>query len=284
MIKIFAVGAIAALLMSNSCDGTGADNQKPEKPAATPIIETTPAEDPVMADEMLDEEIEEPGRWAWSGDKGPEYWGDLSREFETCKIGQMQSPIDLVKSATRIGAVPVALSYGRVPVEVMSYQDVLEIHVSGEHQMQAGETDWRLYNIYLHTPAMHRFDNIQYPAEIHFQHVDEAGRQGVLAVPVKVGEANAPLGMIMGTYLPGLQHAQKADAEFALTDLVPEDLSVYHYTGSMVRPPCMEGVEWFVAATPLTASAEQLGIIKKTFRPNARPVQPSNGRDVTKPE
>jgi len=37
-------------------------------------------------------------------EKGPSHWGELKKEWETCKTGKMQSPIDL--SSHRVRVVP----------------------------------------------------------------------------------------------------------------------------------------------------------------------------------
>lgn len=37
-------------------------------------------------------------------EKGPSHWGELKKEWETCKSGKMQSPIDL--SSHRVRVVP----------------------------------------------------------------------------------------------------------------------------------------------------------------------------------
>ena len=35
------------------------------------------------------------GHWGYEGPSGPEKWGELSEEFKACKVGHMQSPVDL---------------------------------------------------------------------------------------------------------------------------------------------------------------------------------------------
>ena len=36
--------------------------------------------------------------WSYTGDDGPEHWGDLTPDFVQCKVGLNQSPIDIVAS------------------------------------------------------------------------------------------------------------------------------------------------------------------------------------------
>lgn len=58
----------------------------------------------------------------------------------------------------------------------------------------------------------------------------------------------------------------------------------YRYDGSLTTPPCSETVNWFVMATPMTASAAQIAKFKAAFPDpmNNRPVQALNDRSVFK--
>lgn len=233
---------------------------------------------------MAEEEMEQPDRWAYSGAKGPENWGDLTREFELCKLGQAQSPINIPAEA-EVSPLSISVQYHSIPIEVMMHQNVLEIHVSGKNYMTVGGQEWRLYNIFLHTPAEHKIDNIQYPAELQFYHTDDKGSLLVSSVLLKNGQENSEINKMMQAYIPALiDKATKVDGQIDLTGLLPNSKSAYYYQGSMTRPPCMEGVNWLILAEPVSISNHQIGIIKKSFRANARPTQPINGRVVHKSE
>ena len=39
--------------------------------------------------------LAEGGHWTYQGHGGPSEWGSLSPEFGTCKLGKLQSPIDI---------------------------------------------------------------------------------------------------------------------------------------------------------------------------------------------
>ena len=43
-----------------------------------------------------------PPHWSYEGKEGPEHWGDLDPSFATCKLGRVQSPID-ISAATITG-------------------------------------------------------------------------------------------------------------------------------------------------------------------------------------
>ncbi len=67
-------------------------------------------------------------------------------------------------------------------------------------------------------------------------------------------------------------------------ELVPGELDVFRYMGSLTTPPCSEGVNWHVAEDALTASRRQLEALEDLMGNNARPVLPVNGRLVVAPE
>jgi carbonic anhydrase len=52
----------------------------------------------------------------------------------------------------------------------------------------------------------------------------------------------------------------------------------WHYLGSLTTPACTEAVEWFVMASPLTISTEQLTAFEGSLRRNQRDEDTTNNR------
>ena len=69
-------------------------------------------------------------------------------------------------------------------------------------------------------------------------------------------------------------------ATFDPAKLLPANLSVYRYEGSLTTPPCTEGVRWHVARHRATASAAQITALHAIMGDNARPIQPAHARLV----
>jgi carbonic anhydrase len=65
------------------------------------------------------------------------------------------------------------------------------------------------------------------------------------------------------------------------TFLLPNDRSYYAYLGSLATPPCSEGVQWFVFREPVEVDASYIRRLLDLVGPNARPVQPLNGRPIS---
>lgn len=54
------------------------------------------------------------------GDRGPEHWGDLKKEWSTCKYGKLQSPIDLRDDiALKVNSTFDELSISYKPTEAL---------------------------------------------------------------------------------------------------------------------------------------------------------------------
>jgi hypothetical protein len=88
--------------------------------------------------------------------------------------------------------------------------------------------------------------------------------------------------------LPGKPGDRVEVDGFDLTALLPAPLRSYRYPGSLTTPPCDQGVPWVLLAEPVEMSAQQIAAFQDLFLGtdrfpvgNARPVQPSNGRQVT---
>ena len=65
-----------------------------------------------------------------------------------------------------------------------------------------------------------------------------------------------------------------------LTNLLPVSLSFYGYTGSLTTPGCTEGVDFYILKMPVELSPRQLQQFRHLFPMNARPIQPTNDRQV----
>ena len=63
-------------------------------------------------------------------------------------------------------------------------------------------------------------------------------------------------------------------------DLLPSSRAYFTFMGSLSTPPCTEEVLWLVMKATPGVSPAQLDILQRLYAPNARPVQPANGRIV----
>jgi carbonic anhydrase len=97
----------------------------------------------------------------------------------------------------------------------------------------------------------------------------------VLGVLVYEGEENNPALEAIWQHLPTRESEEQTFSEILNTaDILPKDLRVYQYMGSLTTPPCSQGVSWNVLAEPITLSRTQLGTLQTILGNNNRPVQP----------
>jgi carbonic anhydrase len=138
---------------------------------------------------------------------------------------------------------------------------------------------YALKEFHFRAPSEHRLDGRIYPMEAHLVHRDETGHLVVLAVLMDLGLETAPLGTVWDRIPSGKQEAVR-DLLFNPQDLLPKDLHHYAYDGSLMTPPCTEGVHWIVLKESIFITASHLERFVSLMGHNARPVQPLNEREI----
>ncbi|WP_164118840.1 carbonic anhydrase family protein [Sphingorhabdus sp. Alg239-R122] len=213
--------------------------------------------------------------WDYDGEEGPENWGDLSAEFATCKTGTQQSPIDL-PARGEAKTVDVTTNYGSQSAKIVDKGYTVQADFAEGASFTSGDTTFNLLQMHMHTPSEHTVTGKSYPLVAHFVHQSGEGEFGVLGILFEEGEANASLQTILDNV------GGETDVDIAA--MLPSALTAYNYPGSLTTPPCSEGVNWHVVASPATASAEQIEALNGMMKNNARPVQPLNERTLTAAE
>ncbi len=216
--------------------------------------------------------------WTYTGDKGPDNWGGA------CSEGAMQSPIDLGLANT-VGEIDVSIDYTDVPLVVANLGKTVQANFpAGLHMTSAGKV-FNLIQVHFHTPSEHAISGELLPLVAHFVHATDEGELGVLGVLFEEGDANAELQKIIDAARKASNEPMAVEGvNLVVTDLVPEELSVYRYMGSLTTPPCSEGVNWHVVSDTITASTRQISQMEKLMGMNARPLLPVNNRLVVAPE
>jgi carbonic anhydrase len=109
--------------------------------------------------------------------------------------------------------------------------------------------------------------------ELHFVHMDAAaGRSAVVAVFIKSGAENAML-RDLWSHIPREAGKEEELKKVVINaaNLLPADQNYYVFDGSLTIPACKEGIE---------ASPAQIAAFAKYYPTNARPIQPTNGREI----
>jgi len=233
----------------------------------------------------------------WSHDEQATWWAiqdttqsvPLNYPYAECGVGKHQSPIDLAavnindsKPLNKLAAL-----YGTdTPVFFNSGHGV-QVNTSENYTgaLMIGEESFPLIQFHFHEPSEHVVEGKNFPAELHYVHINEDGRIIVLAVAVDVGEENALFETILNN-TPHEEGGQNSSSGIQinpaqlLPDLDAANLDYYTMAGSLTTPPCSEGVQWYLLPKVITISAAQLEQLKGFYTNNARSSQSLNGRSL----
>ncbi len=225
--------------------------------------------------------------WGYHGEIGPEIWGSLDASFASCDTGTSQSPIDIPADDDCDGVEALTLSLSSATsLEVENNGHTIEVEVPVfDGMLTLDGKDFVLVQFHFHTDSEHLIDGESFPMEMHLVHRSADGTLAVVGAMIEAGEAHEELAKIFDD-LPQAEGDHRSVEDFDLGSLVPDDLEVFRYSGSLTTPGCSEGVRWNVLAEPIELSFEQIDAFRAIFsgsefpQGNRRPVQPLNGRDI----
>ncbi len=223
--------------------------------------------------------VPEEVHWSYEGTGGPERWGKLNPEYETCARGQRQSPID-IKGGARLDLQPIAFDYKPSPLRIVDNGHTVQVnYAEGSSITVAGER-YELKQFHFHKPAEERIDGRRFDMVAHLVHRSSEGRLAVIAVRFEAREQSNPFLRALWPHLPLEQGRESAprDVTIDANAMLPEVRTYFTYIGSLTTPPCTEGVLWLVLKTPVEIAPDQVAVFGKLYSMNARPVQPAHGR------
>jgi carbonic anhydrase len=222
--------------------------------------------------------------WSYSGDDGPEHWGQLDEAYELCGAGKRQSPVDLAEH-NAIGDLMVSVDWDPAPLNLQNNGKTVQANFQRGSYMTSGTRVFNLVQVHFHTPSEHTLDGETYPLVAHFVHATDEGELGVLGVLFERGDANPELQkLIEAARDAGAEARDVEGVEIDPNGMLPDELEVYRYMGSLTTPPCSESVHWHVVEDTVTASGRQIRALENLMGMNARPTLPLHGRLLVAPE
>ncbi|PAF50046.1 hypothetical protein BKH43_06015 [Helicobacter sp. 13S00401-1] len=214
--------------------------------------------------------------WSYSGKHGPEHWGD---DFITCKVGNTQSPINIVSSMAQTGAKNITLEYKSENATIENNGHTVQINYpKGNYAIIDGDK-YELLQFHFHTPGENAIDGKIAPLEVHFVGKDSKGKYAVIGVLFKEGRINGALQQVIHT-MPTHANSTHHVHHVKINELLPKSLESYQFSGSLTTPPCTQGIEWIVLKEPISASKSQIEALSKVMGHNARPLQKTNNREI----
>lgn len=219
--------------------------------------------------------------WSYSAADGPDHWGDLEPDFAACKVGKLQSPID-IKDIKEAELAPIRFDYKLSPLKIVNNGHTVRVDYEPGSSATANGVTLPLTHFIFHRRSETEINGQNYDMELQFFHEDPAsGRTIVVSVLIQSGNENALLRVLMGNVPQKIgEVVEKKKVVLNAANFLPADQNYYTFDGSLTTPPCSEGAKWYVMKTPIEASPSQIAAFSKLYPDNARPVQPLNGREI----
>lgn len=217
--------------------------------------------------------------WAYEGENGPEYWGDLSPDFIQCKVGVNQSPIDIVDSV-EAELPPLVLDYTSNTINLVNNGHTAQMNVERGSYLRVDGEEFELLQFHIHVPSEHWVNGEQFLLEVHYVHQNTRGELAVVGVLYNEGEDPPALAQYISRIPTNVSEPVPFDKPLNNMVVTSMDKDYYRYNGSLTTPPCSEGVRWYVLKEILTISKNRRDNFNKLIGNDARGPQPINARPV----
>jgi carbonic anhydrase len=220
--------------------------------------------------------------WSYQGHGGPTHWSSLEPEFASCKIGHLQSPIDIRTKAIKSEALPaIEFAYKPGPAKIIDNGHTIQVSPAPGDSITIDGHRYELVQFHFHKPSEEAIDGKHRDMVAHLVHKDASGKLAVVAVLLQAGAPN-PMVAALWNNLPAHKEAEVEikGVQIDPADLLPQDRGYYTFDGSLTTPPCSEGVTWYVLRSPSQVSSGEIARFGRAYPMNARPLQPLNGRVV----
>ncbi|CAI0407638.1 unnamed protein product [Linum tenue] len=230
--------------------------------------------------------------------KGPSKWGELKKDWEACKTGHLQSPIDMsiqrVKLLNRSLDINRSYKPANAIVKNRGHDISLQWKGSDAGSIRINGTKYLLQQCHWHSPSEHTVNGRSYDMELHMVHFNpETKGIAVVGVLYKAGKPDQFLSKLIKD-IKSIEHDEmdknkkkKIEKEMGVMD--PREIKMggkkyYRYIGSLTVPPCTEGVIWTMSRKIRTVSRDQIKALRDAVHDyaeqNARPVQQLHQREV----
>lgn len=220
--------------------------------------------------------------WSYSGEEGPEHWGELDHAYSACAEGKNQSPINLT-GFIESDLKPIGIHYEAGGKEIINNGHTVQVNFTPGSKISVDGHGFELKQYHFHAPSENHINGKSYPMEAHLVHADVNGNLAVIAVMFVEGKANQSITKAW-SHMPGKAGGKRSlSAGVSAEGILPSNRDCYRFNGSLTTPPCSEGVWWLVMKEPVTASKDQIEkFVQVLHHPNNRPIQPVNARPVLK--
>lgn len=223
---------------------------------------------------------EDKAHWSYSGQDGPEHWGELAPGFSLCSTGKNQSPVNLT-GMIQSDLKEIKIDYKNGGNKVLNNGHTIQVSYAPGSMITVDGHSFELKQFHFHSPSENTIEGRSYPLEAHFVHADPDGNLAVIAVMFEEGKENAELEKAWAQMPEQAGESQDLKSMVNAGTLLPQQHDYYRFNGSLTTPPCSEGVWWLVMKNSDTASKAQVEkFIHAMHHANNRPLQAVNARMI----
>ncbi|WVZ75163.1 hypothetical protein U9M48_023246, partial [Paspalum notatum var. saurae] len=193
--------------------------------------------------------------FGYSGSTGPNHWGSLSPNFTLCSKGILQSPIDIVKDEAVYNPQLDPLERDYTATNATIVDNVFNIALRYNDTtgtVKVGGTKYKLKQLHWHSPSENTINGQRFAMELHMVHLTEDGNITVVAILYRYGKLDPFL--------------------FQIKD----QLAALYKEGCTAE----KGDPLPVREMTKEQAADLMAPLEGSYRHNARPLQPLNGRTV----
>ena len=246
----------------------------------------------------------------------PYQWSQISSYCSGFESNARQSPIDITGSVYSSALQKLKFDYSSdVTCTLINTGHSLQCGSFSEDTTLTltggpfGNDQYRLLQFHMHwgtteEGSEHWIDGEPATAEIHFVHantkytaddvLNHKDGLAVVGVLVDLGSSSSDSLQHLFDSVPDViaDDEQHLVSNIKLTGMLPASKEYYHYQGSLTTPGCNEAVKWIVMREHVTMTEEELKdlqdltYVEEDLRvsvgPNYRPLQPRNGRSITR--
>ena len=232
-----------------------------------------------------DGSAEHGARFAYSGDNGPGFWGQLNPDWAACAGGDgRQSPIDInvVQSDPRL--TPLKLTLEATPIALINNGHTIEQEYEPGSTLTFDRVTYHLAQFHFHALSEHTIRGWRGVMELHAVFKDDlvnTRKIAVVAMLYKLGRTNSFLARLSAAGLPSKEgQTVHSPATVNLARGLTDPSAYYTYAGSLTTPPCTENVTWIVLKNPAEMSGVQFKTFDRILGDDFRPLQDRYARIV----
>ena len=217
--------------------------------------------------------------WSYGEHGGPAEWGELEQGFAACKLGKVQSPID-IRGAKAADLPAIKFDYKPSPLKVIDNGHTIQVNYAPGSSISVAGKSYELLQFHFHKPSEEKIDGKAHDMVAHLVHKGDGGKLAVVAVLLDKGGASPTIETIWKNIPKEKEKEAAPDATVDAATLLPAERGYYAFQGSLTTPPCSEEVRWLVLKRPVRIADKEITAFGKLYPMNARPTQPLNGRLV----